>query len=135
METNVLPPWNVYDKNCPTRLVLDRIADKWTVLIIGRLSAGTRRFGELKREISGITQKVLSQTLKDMERDGIVTRQVYATMPPKVEYSLTPLGYTLICIINSIRGWAETNIELVLVAQKEYDDRNKRGLPEMKCKP
>jgi DNA-binding HxlR family transcriptional regulator len=125
METNVLPPWNAYDKDCPTRIVLDRIADKWTVLIIGSLAVKIKRFGQLKREITGISQKVLTQTLKDLERDGIVIRKIYATVPPKVEYSLTPLGYTLISPIKSIKDWAETNIVSVLTAQKEYDIKKK----------
>ncbi len=79
----------------------------------------------MKREITGISQKVLTQTLKDLERDGIVIRKIYATVPPKVEYSLSPLGYTLISPIISIKDWAETNIESVLTAQKEYDIKKK----------
>lgn len=121
METKRIPTWNVYDKNCPTRLVLGLVADKWTVLIVGRLATGTKRFGELKREVSGISQKVLTQTLRELERDGVVTRKIYASVPPKVEYSLTPLGCTLIDLVNSIRVWAETNIEDVLAAQSVYD--------------
>ena len=117
--------WNVYNKNCPTRLVLDRIADKWTVLIIGSLANGTRRFGELRREIDGISQKMLTQTLRGMERDGLVTRKVYPTVPPKVEYSLTKLGKTLTDVLEEIRNWSEGHIDKVLKAQKEYDSKNK----------
>lgn len=113
--------WNVYNKNCPTRLVLNRIADKWTVLIVGSLSHGTKRFGELKREITGISQKMLTQTLKGLVRDGLINRKVYPTVPPKVEYSLTPLGETLIMLLSDIRDWLENNIEKVLKAQKKYD--------------
>ncbi len=113
--------WNVYNKNCPTRLVLDRIADKWTVLLIGSLSNGTKRFGVLRREIDGISQKMLTQTLRAMERDGLVTRKVYPTVPPKVEYSLTNLGKTLINVLEEIRSWSEGNIEKVLKSQAEYD--------------
>lgn len=122
METKSLPIWNVYDENCPTRVVLDCIANKWTVLIIGRLAIGTRRFGELKREVTGISQKVLTKTLRELERNGIVARQVYASVPPKVEYSLTPLGCSLTELVSSIQRWAESHIEDVLAAQSTYDE-------------
>ena len=121
METNNITKWNVYKQNCPTRLALDRIADKWTVLIVGCLATGTHRFGELRREIDGISPKVLTQKLRELERDGAVMRKVYASVPPKVEYSLTPLGQTLIGLLDAIRVWAESNIETVLQAQITYD--------------
>jgi DNA-binding HxlR family transcriptional regulator len=111
----------VYDENCPTRLALDRIADKWTVLIVGKLAGGTRRFGELRREVTGISPKVLTQKLRELERDGLVTRKVYASVPPKVEYSLTPLGQTLIGLLDAVRTWAETHIERVLQAHATFD--------------
>ncbi|NMB86748.1 MAG: helix-turn-helix transcriptional regulator [Chloroflexi bacterium] len=113
--------WNVYQQDCPTRLALDRIADKWTVLIVGRLSGGTRRFGELRREVSGISPKVLTQKLRELERDGILTRKVYASVPPRVEYTLTPLGKTLIGLLDAVRVWAESHIETMLEAQSTYD--------------
>ena len=123
MDTNALLPWNIYDDRCPTRLVLGRLADKWTVLVVGQLARGTRRFGELRREIMGISPKVLTQTLRALERDGILTRRVYASVPPKVEYALTPLGRTLIDLVEAIRGWAETHIEAVLEAQQTFDQQ------------
>src|SRR5579871_4553760 len=113
--------WNVFDNNCPTRLVLDRIADKWTVLIIRRLSDGTLRFAQLRRAVDGISQKVLTNTLRGLERDGIVTRRIYASVPPKVEYSLTSLGRSLCNLVEGICGWAEGNIERVREAREAYD--------------
>jgi DNA-binding HxlR family transcriptional regulator len=83
------------DRHCPTRQVLDLIADKWTVLIIRRLADGTLRFAELRRSVNGIYQKVLTNILRSLERDGIVTRRIYASVPPKVESSLTDLGRSL----------------------------------------
>ncbi len=112
---------NVYSAKCPTRLVLNRIADKWTVLIVGALATETKRFGELRREIDGISQKMLTQTLRGMERDGLVNRKVYPTIPPKVEYSLTTLGRSLVGILEEIRSWAENNIEQIFYAQEQYD--------------
>ena len=115
--------WNVYNKNCPTRLVLDRIADKWTVLTVGALAEETKRFGQLRRELDGISQKMLTQTLRGLERDGLVNRKVYPTVPPKVEYSLTSLGQTLIDLLDGIKNWSEGNIEHVLEAQQVYDSQ------------
>ena len=117
--------WNVYNERCPTRMALDRIADKWTVLVIGALENKAKRFGELRREIGGVSQKMLTQTLRGLERDGLVTRMVYASVPPKVEYSLTELGRTLVRILEAIRKWSEKNIEDVLKSRDVYDSRTK----------
>ncbi len=117
--------WNVYDANCPTRLVLNRIADKWTVLVVSSLEQGTKRFSTLQREIGGISQKMLTQTLRGLERDGLVHRTIYPTVPPKVEYTLTPLGRTLVGLVDAIRVWSEQHIEAVMQAQTHYDHHNK----------
>jgi DNA-binding HxlR family transcriptional regulator len=114
-------PWDVFNGNCPTRQVLDRIADKWTVLIIRRLSDGTLRFAQLRRAVDGISQKVLTNTLRGLERDGIVTRRIYASVPPRVEYSLTDLGRSLSDLVERICDWAEANIEKVQEARAVYD--------------
>lgn len=121
METSKKFKWDVYQENCPTRLLLDRIADKWTVLIIGQLQKRTFRFNELRRMIPGITQKMLTQTLKSLEKDGLVNRKIYATVPLKVEYSLTTLGHSLTKILNNLADWAETNMEYIIKAQKAYN--------------
>lgn len=121
METNMTTR-NVYASDCPTRQVLDRIGDKWTALIIGLLEQKTMRFSELSQNIGGISQKMLTQTLRSLERDGLVKRTVYAEVPPRVEYNLTPLGETLTIPLAAIRQWAETHIEAVTEAQAEYDN-------------
>ena len=113
-----------FSAQCPTRLVLNRIADKWTVLVVILLQDGTKRFSHLQREIDGISQKMLTQTLRGLERDGLVNRKVHATVPPKVEYALTPLGHTLKDMLYAIKTWSEANIEEVLTAQKSYDVLN-----------
>jgi DNA-binding HxlR family transcriptional regulator len=115
-----------YDSACPTRLILNRIADKWTVLVVILLQDGTKRFSHLQREIDGISQKMLTQTLRNLERDGLVSRTVYATVPPKVEYTLTQLGHTLKDMLFAIKAWSEANIEAVLSAQSSYDARNEK---------
>lgn len=117
--------WNVYDANCPTRLVLNRIADKWTVLVVSSLEQGTKRFSTLQREIGGVSQKMLTQTLRGLERDGLVHRTIYPTVPPKVEYTLTPLGRTLVGLVDAVRVWSEQHIEAVMQAQTHYDHHNK----------
>jgi DNA-binding HxlR family transcriptional regulator len=113
---------NIYAATCPTRLVLDRVADKWTVLILGLLANGPMRFNQLRRQIEGLSQKMLSQTLKSLERDGLISRRAFATVPVTVEYSITPLGQTLASTVDALRIWAETHIDEVLDAQKRFDE-------------
>jgi DNA-binding HxlR family transcriptional regulator len=103
-------PPSVLNARCLSRLVLDRIADKWTALIIRVLSDGTHRYAELQRQIGGISQKMLTQTLRSLERDGLVRRTIYAVVPPKVEYALTPLGRTLIEPLQAICKWSEKHL-------------------------
>lgn len=114
---------DVYAEDCPTRWVMDRVGDKWSVLIIGLLDDGTKRFSELQRCIGGISQKMLTQTLRNLERDGLVTRTIYAEVPPRVEYSLTPLGQTLCEPVAALRQWAESNIGEVTAAQARFTAR------------
>src|ERR1700729_4065330 len=98
-----------YRADCPTRRILDRIGDRWTVLIVGALWDGSARFSELRRRIEGISQKMLTQTLRALERDGLVRRHAFATVPVTVEYSLTPLGDSLCEVIEGLRAWAYAN--------------------------
>lgn len=114
-------PWNPYAANCPTRLVLDRVADKWAVLLLGLLAGGPMRFNQLRREIEGLSQKMLSQTLKSLERDGLVSRTAFATVPVTVEYAITPLGETLTRTVDALRIWGETHMDAVIAAQQRYD--------------
>ena len=127
MVTTFPPPRPVlagpYSATCPTRTVLDTIADRWATLIIELLGERARRFGELKRSIGGISQKMLTQTLRTLERDGLVSRRVYATVPPSVEYALTPLGRTLTGPLGALRAWSEDNVPSILEARAAYDAR------------
>jgi DNA-binding HxlR family transcriptional regulator len=101
---------SVLKPQCPSRIVLDRIADKWTALIIQVLANGTRRYAALQREIGGISQKMLTQTLRSLQRDGLVLRKAYSVTPPKVEYSLTRLGRTLIDPLHALCRWSERHL-------------------------
>lgn len=119
--THVTYPFNVYEQRCPAREVLERLADKWALLILDRLGAGPTRFNSLKRDIRSVTQKVLAQTLRRLERDGLVSRTVYATTPVTVEYALTPLGSTLTETVAALAHWAEHHMDAVTAAQTAYD--------------
>lgn len=114
-------PADVYSAPCPSRQALDRIADKWTALIVGCLSTGTKRYSELRLAIDGVSEKMLTQTLRSLERDGLITRTAYPTVPPKVEYRLTDLGHTLTAPLAAIRDWAETHINEINDARSHYD--------------
>jgi DNA-binding HxlR family transcriptional regulator len=103
-------PPSVLEPQCPSRLVLERIADKWTALVIQILARGTMRYAELQRAIGGISQKMLTQTLRSLERDGLVRRNVHPVVPPKVEYSLTRLGRTLIEPLHALCRWSEKHL-------------------------
>lgn len=105
---------DAFDPECPTRVILDRVGDKWTVLIIEILDDGPKRFGEIRQVIGGITPKVLTSTLRSLVADGLVTRQSYGEVPPRVEYSLTELGRSLQGPVAALRRWAELNVAEVI---------------------
>ena len=105
----IAEPYDVLDENCPARHALDLIADKWTVLVIYALAKGTLRHGQLLRSIHGVSQKMLTQTLRRLEQDGLVHRHVHPVVPPMVEYSLSPLGSTLVEPLAALCQWAEAN--------------------------
>lgn len=104
-----------------TGQILARIGDKWSVFVIGSLARRTMRFNELKRRIGGVSQRMLTLTLRGLERDGLVRRTVYPTIPPRVDYDLTPLGRTLVVPLRGIADWAEAHIGEVVDSRKTYD--------------
>jgi DNA-binding HxlR family transcriptional regulator len=101
--------------------VLSRIGDKWTILVVGELGAGPRRFNEVRRALGSISQRMLTLTLRGLERDGLVTRTVFPTIPPKVEYELTNLGRSLLEPVNGIGLWARQNGGAIEDARKRFD--------------
>ncbi len=114
---------DVFAANCPTRQLLDRIADKWSVLILTTLGAEEMRFNALRRRIEGISQKMLSQTLRTLERDGLVERRVVPSVPVQVSYAITPLGAELLEALGAMIAWAERRMGEVAAAQRDYDHR------------
>ncbi|MFS8148495.1 winged helix-turn-helix transcriptional regulator [Rhizobium sp. BR 249] len=114
--------YDVYEDRCPTRLVLDRLADKWALLILDRLKGGPMRFNHIRRDIKGISQKVLAQTLRKLERNGLLSRTIFPTVPVTVEYALTPLGRTLTDTVSALTHWAEKNMDAIFAAQRAYDE-------------
>ena len=118
---------------CPAvREVLNRVGDKWSVLVVALLGDGKKRFSELRRSIEGISQRMLTLTLKGLERDGLITRTMYPTIPPRVEYELTKLGRSLLIPITGLGAWAAQNRERIQAARERYDVQNvKSRVPAM----
>ena len=115
--------YDVYLANCPSRQLLDRISDKWVSLILVALGQGSRRYSELARELAGVSQKMLTQTLRALERDGLVAREVTAAVPVRVDYELTELGRSLLPVLRAVKQWAEHNMDDVTMARERYDGR------------
>jgi DNA-binding HxlR family transcriptional regulator len=115
----------VYAKNCPSRQVLDRIGDTWSVLLVGALADGPRRYSQLATRLEGVSPKMLTQTLRALERDGLISRTVHAVVPPRVDYDLTKLGRSLLDLVGALETWAETHIEDVAAAREDYDARSR----------
>ena len=101
--------------------LLRRIGDKWSILVVGRLGKGPMRFSELRHAIGGISQKMLTTTLRNLEQDGFVKRTAFATIPPRVEYELTPLGRELLAPVNALGDWARDNLDRIRAARAECE--------------
>ncbi|WP_327675985.1 winged helix-turn-helix transcriptional regulator [Kitasatospora sp. NBC_00458] len=110
-------------EDCEVRQILDRIADKWSLLVIALLDRRSLRFTELRREIDGVSQRMLTVTLRQLERDGLVERTVHPVVPPRVDYALTPLGRTLHATIQSLVTWTEAHQREISAARASYDAR------------
>ncbi|MEZ2390973.1 winged helix-turn-helix transcriptional regulator [bacterium RCC_150] len=121
MDTNYLPA-NVLDPDCPSRVIFQRIGDKWASLVVQVLAAGPIRFSELRKMVHVVTPKVLTQTLRTLERDGLITRTVHAQVPPRVDYELTDLGISLQEPLGLLRQWAEDHVPSILEARDAYDE-------------
>ncbi|TDC49837.1 transcriptional regulator [Jiangella ureilytica] len=113
-------------EDCEVRQILDRVADKWSLLVIALLDLRSLRFTELRREIDGISQRMLTVTLRQLERDGLVRRTVHPVVPPRVDYELTPLGATLHDTIEALVTWTEEHRQEIAAARDEYDRRAAR---------
>ncbi|MFH8366668.1 winged helix-turn-helix transcriptional regulator [Streptomyces sp. NPDC018031] len=113
--------YDAYLAACPSRQLLDRISDKWTTLIVSALADGPLRHGELARTVAGVSQKMLTQTLRTLERDGLVSRAVTASVPVRVDYALTPMGRDLLPVLRAVKLWSDTHVAAVLAAREAYD--------------
>jgi DNA-binding HxlR family transcriptional regulator len=113
--------YNAYVAECPSRQVLDALSDKWVTLVLTALADAPRRYSELSRTIVGVSQKMLTQTLRMLERDGLVIRTITASVPVRVDYQLAPLGRTLLPVVRAIKDWSETHIAEVHAARAAYD--------------
>jgi DNA-binding HxlR family transcriptional regulator len=111
------------ERTCQIRDVLSRVGDKWSLNVINELALGTRRFSELRRDVPGISQRMLTVTLRGLERDGLVRREVFPTVPPRVDYELTDLGRTLMATVCQLMSWTRTHVEDIHAAREAYDSR------------
>lgn len=114
--------YDVYLANCPSRQLLGTLADKWVVLVLSALNDAPARYSELRRRIAGVSQKMLTQTLRTLERDGLVDRTVTPTVPVTVRYSLTETGMSLYAAVVPLKQWAEQNMHTVLASRKAHDE-------------
>ncbi|ANN15202.1 HxlR family transcriptional regulator [Amycolatopsis orientalis] len=115
----------VHGRNCPSRTVIEVLANKWALYVLGAIRRYERpmRFSELRRLLDGITQKMLTQTLRSLERDGLIRREVYPTVPPRVEYGLTPLGVDVGKLTNAVAEWAVENVDQIFAARAAFDEK------------
>ncbi|MGW6734571.1 winged helix-turn-helix transcriptional regulator [Streptomyces sp. NPDC055013] len=113
--------YDAFLKSCPTNQLLDRLSDKWVSLVVAALSTGPMRYSDLGRKIAGVSPKMLTQTLRSLERDGLLTRKVTPSVPVRVDYELTPLGHGLALLLTAVKDWAETHFDEVREARERYD--------------
>lgn len=113
--------YDAFIRNCPTNQLLDRISDKWVSLVVSALADGPMRYSDLGRRIAGVSPKMLTQTLRALERDGILTRTVTPSVPVRVDYALTPLGSSLSTLLSAVKDWAENHFDEVHAARERYD--------------
>ncbi|MFJ9776705.1 winged helix-turn-helix transcriptional regulator [Kitasatospora sp. NPDC101157] len=119
--------YDAYLAQCPARQLLDRIGDKWVTLVVNALADGPQRYSDLRKRLAGVSEKMLTQTLRTLERDGLLHRTVTPTVPVRVDYALTPLGHDLLPLVRSIKTWAEAHMPHVLAARADYDHRHADG--------
>lgn len=114
--------YDAYMAACPSRNLLDRISDKWVALVLVALGQSDKRYSELSRRLVGVSQKMLTQTLRLLERDGLISRELTLSVPVRVDYSLTPLGRSLLPILAAVKAWAENHMDEVFAARAAYDE-------------
>src|SRR5919108_5543563 len=119
--------YDAFMAECPTRQLHETVSDKWAGLLLCALGEGAKRHSELARRIGGVSQKMLTQTLRTLERDGLITRTVTPSVPVRVDYALTPLGRDLLPVMVAIKEWAEANMDDVNAARRRYDARSARA--------
>ncbi|GAA0379881.1 helix-turn-helix domain-containing protein [Microbispora corallina] len=119
--------YNAYLAGCPSRKLLDTLSDKWVSLVLAALADGPCRYSELARTVAGVSQKMLTQTLRTMERDGLVSRTITPSVPVRVDYRLTSLGEDLVPLMQAIKSWAEIHMDEVEAARQAYDSSAASG--------
>lgn len=113
--------YNAFVAQCPSRQLLDRLSDKWVTLVIQSLAGGRLRYSEVSRQVAGVSQKMLTQTLRNLERDGLLRREVTPSVPVRVDYELTDLGRSLLPVMRAVKDWAEQHMDDVRAARDDFD--------------
>ncbi|GHE11876.1 winged helix-turn-helix transcriptional regulator [Streptomyces alanosinicus] len=116
--------YDAFLRECPTNQLLGRLSDKWVSLVVAALAAGPLRYSDIGRKVAGVSPKMLTQTLRTLERDGILSRTVTPSVPVRVDYALTPLGASLAGLLTAVKDWAETHFDEVRTARERYDSEN-----------
>lgn len=119
--------YDVFDRACPSRDVLDDVSGRWGLLALAALAQGTLRFNELRRRVDGVSEKMLSQALRSLERDGLVLRTAYPVIPPRVDYQLTPLGESAASVVCGVLEWLESHTDQVLASRRHHDRAARRA--------
>lgn len=127
MECNAYYNYDTFKRTCPSHTVLEALANKWLYLVVAALKPGKRRYSELQRKLEGVSPKMLTQTLRVLERDGIVRREVYPVVPPRVEYELTALGRELAGLLDHLRTWAETHVPEIMKSREAFEAQTEPG--------
>lgn len=117
--------YNAYIAECPSRQVLDALSDKWVTLVLTALAGGPQRYSELSRTIAGVSQKMLTQTLRTLERDGLISRTLTPSVPVRVDYALTELGETILPVVGAIKDWSEAHIDEIHAARAAYEQTSR----------
>ncbi len=118
------------EADCPARQILDRVGDRWSMYVLAHLEAGPLRFNAIRRRITNLSQRVLTVTVRSLERDGLVTRTVYPTIPPQVDYRITPLGQSLLDAVQNLVVWSASRRDEIRAQQIRYDDQGVVADPE-----
>jgi DNA-binding HxlR family transcriptional regulator len=127
MESDTYYSYDTFKRTCPSHTVLETLANKWLYLVMAALKPGKRRYSDLQRKLEGVSPKMLTQTLRVLERDGMIRRKVFPVVPPRVEYELTTLGFELAGLLDHLRTWSETHVPEIMKSREAFQTQAETG--------